>query len=47
MYLDKCVKCNSCMVACPPQYKAVVKVSPPIVVEKGDEQSERPSDSNN
>lgn len=26
---EKCVKCNSCLVACPPQYKAVVKVSPP------------------
>lgn len=47
IYLDKCVKCNSCMVACPPQYKAVVKVSPPIAVEKGDEKDERPSDSNN
>jgi NADH-quinone oxidoreductase subunit F len=34
--LAKCVKCNSCMVACPPQYKAVVKVSPPEV--KGGEQ---------
>jgi len=34
IYLDKCVKCNSCMVACPPQYKAVSKVSPPIVEEK-------------
>lgn len=47
IYLDKCVKCNSCMVACPPQYKAVVKVSPPIAVEKGDERDERPSDSDN
>ncbi len=34
IHLDKCVKCNSCMVACPPQYKAVVKISPPLVVEK-------------
>ena len=34
IYLDKCVKCNNCMVACPPQYKAVSKVSPPIVEEK-------------
>ncbi len=33
IYLDKCVKCNNCMVACPPQYKAVIKVSPPIVEE--------------
>jgi NADH-quinone oxidoreductase subunit F len=28
---DKCVKCNSCVFACPPQYKAVVKMSPPVV----------------
>ena len=34
IHLDKCVKCNNCMVACPPQYKAVIKVSPPIVEEK-------------
>ena len=26
---EKCVKCNTCMVACPPQYDAVVKLSPP------------------
>lgn len=26
---EKCVKCDSCLVACPPQYKAVVKLSPP------------------
>jgi NADH-quinone oxidoreductase subunit F len=25
----KCVKCNTCLVACPPQYNAVIKVSPP------------------
>jgi NADH-quinone oxidoreductase subunit F len=30
IHLDKCVKCNSCMVSCPPQYKAVVKLSPPV-----------------
>lgn len=43
IYLDKCVKCNSCMVACPPQYKAVVKVSPPLAVEKeeGGEENEQ------
>jgi NADH-quinone oxidoreductase subunit F len=29
IYPDKCVKCNSCLIACPPQYKAVVKRSPP------------------
>lgn len=35
---DKCVKCNLCVVTCPPQYKAVIKVSPPIqeVEEKAD-----------
>ncbi|HHW42694.1 MAG TPA: 4Fe-4S binding protein [Desulfotomaculum sp.] len=35
---EKCVKCNSCMEACPPQYRAVVKLSPPGLVaerEKG------------
>ena len=26
---EKCVKCNTCIVACPPQYDAVVKLSPP------------------
>lgn len=26
---QKCVKCEGCLVACPPQYKAVVKQSPP------------------
>lgn len=31
---QKCVKCNSCMDACPPQYKAVVKISPPELVPK-------------
>lgn len=25
---EKCVKCGSCLVACPPQYKAVVKILP-------------------
>ncbi|MBW1900817.1 MAG: NADH-quinone oxidoreductase subunit F, partial [Deltaproteobacteria bacterium] len=24
-----CVKCGECMVACPPEYDAVMKVSPP------------------
>jgi NADH-quinone oxidoreductase subunit F len=31
---EKCVKCNTCMVACPPQYNAVVKLSPPDRVPK-------------
>ncbi len=26
---EKCVKCNSCLKACPPDYNAVVKLSPP------------------
>lgn len=26
--MDKCVKCNSCIDACPPQYKAIIKRSP-------------------
>jgi len=25
----KCVKCGTCMTACPPQYNAVIKLSPP------------------
>jgi len=29
---EKCVKCDSCKVACPPQYEAVVKLSPPSEV---------------
>lgn len=26
---EKCVKCNNCLKACPPQYNAVIKLSPP------------------
>ena len=29
---SKCVKCDSCLVACPPEYDAVVKLSPPSLV---------------
>ncbi len=29
---EKCVKCGTCVVACPPQYKAIVKLSPPSEV---------------
>jgi NADH-quinone oxidoreductase subunit F len=29
---QKCVKCASCLEACPPQYKAVIKLSPPELV---------------
>jgi len=26
---EKCVKCGTCVAACPPQYRAVIKLSPP------------------
>jgi len=29
---DKCVKCGTCIVACPPQYDAIIKLSPPSEV---------------
>jgi NADH-quinone oxidoreductase subunit F len=29
---EKCVKCGTCLTACPPQYDAVVKLSPPSEV---------------
>jgi NADH-quinone oxidoreductase subunit F len=29
---QKCVKCDTCRVACPPQYNAIVKMSPPSLV---------------
>jgi NADH-quinone oxidoreductase subunit F len=32
---EKCVKCNTCLVACPPQYDAVIKISPPDQVPTG------------
>ncbi len=32
--LEKCVKCNSCPLACPPEYDAIIKVSPPERVEE-------------
>jgi NADH-quinone oxidoreductase subunit F len=28
----KCVKCGICLKACPPQYDAVIKLSPPFLV---------------
>jgi NADH-quinone oxidoreductase subunit F len=28
----KCVKCGTCLTACPPQYNAVIKLSPPELV---------------
>jgi NADH-quinone oxidoreductase subunit F len=29
---EKCVKCGTCLTACPPQYNAVIKLSPPSEV---------------
>ncbi len=29
---EKCVKCGTCLEACPPQYDAIVKLSPPSEV---------------
>ncbi len=29
---EKCVKCNTCLTACPPQYNAIIKLSPPELV---------------
>jgi NADH-quinone oxidoreductase subunit F len=31
---DKCVKCGTCLNACPPQYHAIIKLSPPDKVPK-------------
>ncbi|MGZ6219785.1 MAG: NADH-ubiquinone oxidoreductase-F iron-sulfur binding region domain-containing protein [Syntrophales bacterium] len=31
---EKCVKCNTCLAACPPQYDAVIRLSPPDRVPK-------------
>ena len=31
---EKCVKCGTCLKACPPQYNAVVKLSPPSLLPK-------------
>jgi NADH-quinone oxidoreductase subunit F len=31
---EKCVKCGTCVTACPPQYSAIVKLSPPSEVPK-------------
>ncbi len=28
---DKCVKCDNCRKACPPEYSAVIKLSPPVL----------------
>ena len=26
---ERCVKCGTCLTSCPPQYNAIVKLSPP------------------
>jgi NADH-quinone oxidoreductase subunit F len=31
---EKCVKCGTCLTSCPPQYSAIVKLSPPSLVPK-------------
>jgi NADH-quinone oxidoreductase subunit F len=31
---DKCVKCGTCLEVCPPEYRAVIKVSPPEKVKE-------------
>jgi NADH-quinone oxidoreductase subunit F len=31
----KCVKCGICVTACPPQYNAVIRVSPPDKIPAG------------
>jgi NADH-quinone oxidoreductase subunit F len=31
---EKCVKCGTCLSSCPPQYNAIVKLSPPSLVPK-------------
>jgi NADH-quinone oxidoreductase subunit F len=31
---EKCVKCGTCLTSCPPQYDAIVKLSPPSLVPK-------------
>ncbi len=31
---EKCVKCDNCLKACPPEYLAVIKLSPPVLPEQ-------------
>ncbi|RLA99349.1 MAG: hypothetical protein DRG55_08000, partial [Deltaproteobacteria bacterium] len=31
---EKCVKCGTCLEVCPPEYNAVIKVSPPEKVKE-------------
>ncbi len=47
---EKCVKCDSCLAACPPQYGAIVKVSPPDIPagnEKENKRKDEPKSQNN
>lgn len=37
---DLCVKCGSCLAACPPQYKAVFRLSPPSLLPPTPERAE-------
>ena len=44
---DKCVKCGSCLIDCPPEYNAVIKLSPPSKLseyETGEDEPVRPDD---
>ncbi|MBI4775645.1 MAG: SLBB domain-containing protein [Deltaproteobacteria bacterium] len=43
---EKCVKCGECMVACPPEYDAVRKVSPPELAPIVERARERAPDGN-
>jgi len=36
---DKCVKCGTCLDVCPPEYSAVIKVSPPDKVKELEEEA--------
>ncbi|RQD75016.1 MAG: NADH-quinone oxidoreductase subunit F [Candidatus Syntrophonatronum acetioxidans] len=36
---EKCVKCNSCLIACPSEYNAVIKLSPPNLVKEKERES--------
>ncbi len=36
---DKCVKCDNCRKACPPEYDAVIRLSPPVLPEEKEAKS--------
>lgn len=44
IHLDKCVKCDNCLVTCLPLYQAVVKISPPVSEEGGGENEPQRND---